>query len=65
MAKRKKTRKEIAEEARREAEAEANMRNLRELVRLGWAELVASGRPLAVDPPMSLDPPEQRRARRR
>jgi hypothetical protein len=41
------------------------MRNLRELVRLGWAELVASGRPLPVDPPMSLDPPEQRRARRR
>jgi hypothetical protein len=42
--KRKRSKKEIADQARREAESSPNIRRLRELARRAWAELRAQGR---------------------
>ena len=48
--KRKRSKKEIADQARREAENSPNIRRLRELAERGWAKLAAQGR-VDVPPP--------------
>jgi hypothetical protein len=42
--KKKRSKKEIADEARREAEKSPNIRRLRELAERAWADLTAQGR---------------------
>ena len=42
--KRKRTKKEIADQARQEAENSPNIRRLRELAEHGWADLAARGK---------------------
>ncbi len=42
--KRKRSKKEIADEARREAENSPNIRRLRELAERGWVDLAARGK---------------------